>query len=54
MEDVLLDVTDPYEIPILKINDFSHNCPNTVLPVGGLACIDADRRTVEILFPCVK
>lgn len=54
MEDVLLRLSAGYNWPILKTDDFGHNCPNTVLPVGGLVRIDADRRTVEILEKCVE
>jgi muramoyltetrapeptide carboxypeptidase len=38
----------------LKVNDFGHNCPNTVLPVGGRVKVDADRQAVEILTACVQ
>lgn len=34
--------------PILKVNDFGHNCPNTVLPVGGGVKMDADGQTLEL------
>ncbi len=54
MEDVLLEAAGSYKFPILKINDFGHNCPNTILPVGAMARMDADQMTVEILSPCVK
>jgi muramoyltetrapeptide carboxypeptidase len=54
MEDVLLRVTAEYDFPILKVNDFGHNCPNTVLPVGGKARINTDARTIEILEKCVQ
>jgi len=54
MEDVLLSVTSGYGFPILKVNDFGHNCPNTVLPVGGRVKIDAERQTVEIVASCVQ
>ena len=53
MQDVLLNVTAEYDFPILKINDFGHNCPNTVLPVGARVRIDADEQKVEILEACV-
>jgi muramoyltetrapeptide carboxypeptidase len=49
MEDVLLHVTAEYDFPILKVDDFGHNCPNTVLPVGGKVRMDADEQIVEIL-----
>ena len=48
MEDILLQVTEGYQFPILKMNDFGHNCPNTVLPVGGEAYLDADQKVLEI------
>jgi muramoyltetrapeptide carboxypeptidase len=53
MEDVLLEVTHEYQFPILKMNDFGHNCPNTVLPVGGQVSIDADQGIFSIVSPCV-
>ena len=52
-EDVLMQVTAEYDFPVLKANDFGHNCPNTVLPVGAEVRMDADKLTVEILEKCV-
>jgi len=54
MEDILLDVTRGYRFPILKMNEFGHNCPNTVLPVGGQAIMDADNGILEITSPCLE
>ena len=54
MEDVLLHVTAEYDFPILKVDDFGHNCPNTVLPVGDEVRMNADSRTMEILEMCVR
>jgi Uncharacterized proteins, homologs of microcin C7 resistance protein MccF len=54
MEDVLLRVTGEFDFPILKVDDFGHNCPNTVLPVGGEVRMDANKKTMEILEKCVK
>ena len=54
MEDVLLRVTIDYGFPILKVEDFGHNCPNTVLPVGGKVKVDADQGKIEILETCVQ
>jgi muramoyltetrapeptide carboxypeptidase len=54
MEDVLMRITEEYDFPILKVDDFGHNCPNTVLPVGGEVRINADKKTIEILENCVK
>lgn len=53
MEEVLLRVSEGEAFPILKVDDFGHNCPNTVLPVGGQVRLDAERQTIEILEPCL-
>lgn len=54
MEEILLEVTSDDDFPILKINDFGHNCPNTVLPVGGEVSLDAVAQTLEIIQPVVQ
>lgn len=54
MEEVLARVSEPYPFPILKVNDFGHNCANTVLPVGGRVFLDADAQRIEILSACVQ
>jgi muramoyltetrapeptide carboxypeptidase len=56
MEDLLKRMTSEYDFPIVKCNDFGHNCPNTVLPVGAKAKLDADgtEPELEILEHCVK
>jgi muramoyltetrapeptide carboxypeptidase len=54
MEQVLARVTADYTFPILKVNDFGHNCPNTVLPVGVQVRLDADHQTIEIAEPYLK
>jgi muramoyltetrapeptide carboxypeptidase len=46
-------VTENFDFPILKTDDFGHLCPNTVLPVGVRASLDADRAELSILEPCV-
>lgn len=54
MENVLVNITAEYSFPILKADDFGHNCPNTVLPVGGRVRIDSDKHSIEIIEECVK
>ena len=51
VEDIFLDVTSEYDLPT---DDFGHNCPNTVLPVGGRVRLDADTATLELIEPCVR
>jgi muramoyltetrapeptide carboxypeptidase len=53
MEDILLRASAEYNFPILKAADFGHNCPNTILPVGGRLRMDADALTLSIIEPCV-
>jgi muramoyltetrapeptide carboxypeptidase len=54
MEEILLEVTKDFEFPILKMNDFGHNCPNTVLPVGGEVLLDADQRILSVVSPITQ
>lgn len=54
MEDILLEVTQPYVFPILKMNDFGHVCPNTVLPVGGEVELDANQGILSVVSPCLR
>jgi muramoyltetrapeptide carboxypeptidase len=53
MEDVLLQVSAGYDFPILKLDEFGHNCPNTVLPVGGTVRMDTAAGSVEITGRCL-
>ena len=54
VEDIFLEVTEQYNFPILKTDDFGHHCPNTVLPVGVKAALDPITSTLELIEPCVK
>ena len=53
MEDILFDVTRSYDLPILKISDFGHCVPNTTLPIGGYARVNATDKELEIIGKCV-
>ncbi len=53
MEEVLLDVTEDYSFPILKVADFGHECPSTVIPLGVGGLIDADNSVFSITGRCV-
>jgi muramoyltetrapeptide carboxypeptidase len=53
LEEVLRAVTAPRDFPILKVDDFGHNCPNTVLPIGARVRLDADRQTIEQIEPFI-
>lgn len=45
---------DRYDMPIVQCDDFGHNCPNTVLPVGTRVCLDGEKAQLEIFDACVK
>jgi muramoyltetrapeptide carboxypeptidase len=53
MEEVLLKVTKEYDFPIIKVNDFGHCCPNTVLPIGVEVKMNATECSLEIVEKCV-
>jgi len=53
-EDILLEATKDYPFPILKMQEFGHKCPSTVLPIGCMAELDAGQKSFRILEPCVK
>jgi muramoyltetrapeptide carboxypeptidase len=53
-EELLRKVTYESDFPILRTDDFGHQCPNTVLPVGVRARLDANRAELEILETCVQ
>lgn len=54
MENILLNISDGYGFPILKINDFGHNCPNTVIPIGTEVRLDSNKKEIKILEDCIK
>ncbi len=55
MEEVLRRSARDYSFPIVKCDDFGHNCPNTTLPVGAKVRLDGDgaEPCLEILERCV-
>jgi len=53
LEDVLRAATAQHGFPILKVDDFGHNCPNAVLPIGATVRVDADRQTIEQVEPFI-
>ena len=48
-EDVIINNLKEYTFPILKCNDFGHNCENVVMPIGAKVKLDATKCEVEIL-----
>lgn len=48
-EDVVMNNVKEYKFPILKCNDFGHNCSNVVIPIGAKARLTADECKVELL-----
>lgn len=54
MEDILQDILPESSFPILKADDFGHNCPNTTLPVGANIALDADAQEIIIMEKFTK
>lgn len=48
-EDVIINNLKEYTFPILKCNDFGHNCENVVMPIGTKVKLDATNCEVEII-----
>ncbi len=48
-EDVIMNNLKKYTFPILKCNDFGHNCENVVIPIGAKVKLHATNCEVEIL-----
>ena len=53
-EDVLKKLTADKKFPILKVVDFGHRVPNTFLPIGGEAVVDADKRSFALARPYLR
>lgn len=45
---VILRTTKNYDFPILKIDEFGHNCVNITIPIGVKATVDATRKIFSI------
>ncbi|MDC7125460.1 MAG: LD-carboxypeptidase [Spirochaetales bacterium] len=53
-EEIVMNVVKNYDFPILKCNDFGHNTPNTIIPIGTKIKMDATMKQVVILDKCVE
>jgi len=40
MKDMLLEVTEGYDFPIMQIGEIGHKVENIMLPIGSMATID--------------
>lgn len=49
IEDVFMRNLKGYNFPILKCDDFGHDCENIVVPIGSKVRLDANNCKVEIL-----
>lgn len=52
-ENLVLEATENYSFPILKINEFGHYFTHLFLPIGGRIKMDADNLSLEITEKCV-
>lgn len=53
LEDVLREILEPFEVPVITDLPFGHDLPNIAWPFGGRAAIDADRGEIELLESAV-
>ena len=53
-EDVIMTNLKEYHFPILKCDDFGHDCEDVVIPIGGKIKLDATNCEVEILEKIVN
>ena len=53
-EDVVMNNLKEYHFPILKCDDFGHDCEDVVIPIGGKIKLDATNCKVEILEKIVN
>ena len=54
LREVVLDVLDERDIPVLGNVDVGHNGPNVPMPLGVRAKVDADAVTLSLLEPAVE
>lgn len=45
---IIRDLTQKYQFPVLKINEFGHYQPHAFLPIGAQVRLDAKEKTVEL------
>jgi len=48
IEKVVLRTTKEYDFPVLKIEEFGHNCVNITLPIGVNATVDATNKIFSV------
>lgn len=49
IEDVIINCLPDYDKPIIRCDDFGHNCQSIVVPIGGEIVFDADNLKIEYL-----
>lgn len=54
IEDIANEVINKYDFPIIKCNDFGHNMPNTILPIGVKSKLDADKCDLSFVEDYLK
>jgi len=49
IKDILLEVTEGYDFPIMEVGEIGHYVENIIIPIGGRAKLDAGEKKFEIL-----
>ena len=54
VRDIVLEVTQKYDFPILEIGELGHNVENYVMPIGCRTRMDPERKIFEIMEETVE
>lgn len=54
LEDIVMNNLQEYKFPILKCDDFGHDCEDILIPICGKIRLDATNCEVEILEKIVN
>jgi muramoyltetrapeptide carboxypeptidase len=49
IKDILLEVTEGYDFPIMEVGEIGHYVENIIIPIGGQARLNAEEKKIEIL-----
>ena len=54
IREIILEITNDYNFPIIANADFGHDITGMPMPEGILTQIDADRLSIELIEPVVR
>lgn len=54
MAELVREVTEGYNFPVMQVGEIGHNVENMMLPIGAKAKVDSDSLTFEVLENVVQ